>query len=147
MIVSMETAEQPFRPEKVRTKTGRLMSPSSLANLKPYKPGENGHGRVYPLKERLQHALDKPLVVPELDAPAGDHIVYKTIKGAIDLVPVAFKETWDRTEGKMAGGGEAGGTVNIITEKVVIDARSKLSGTLIGIATRLREAEETRQPE
>ena len=76
--------------------------PNSRANLRPpYKPGTNGHGRVYPLKERLAHALDKPLTPPKKDAPAGDHVVYATLKGAIDLVPVAFKETWERTEGKV----------------------------------------------
>ena len=75
--------------------------PNSLANLKPYKPGTNGHGRVYPLKERLAHALDKPLTAPKENAPAGDHVVYATLKGAIDLVPVAVRETWDRVEGKV----------------------------------------------
>lgn len=78
-------------------------NPNSLANLIPYKPGTNGHGRVYPLKLRLQHALDHPLVAPKDDAPAGDHIVYATLKGAKDLVPVAFRETWDRVEGKVLG--------------------------------------------
>ena len=75
--------------------------PNSLANLKPYKPGTNGHGRVYPLKERLAHALDKPLTAPKENAPAGDHVVYATLKGAIDLVPVGVRETWDRVEGKV----------------------------------------------
>ena len=76
-------------------------NPNSLANLIPYKKGQNGHGRVYPLKERLRHALDHPLKVPKPDAPTGEHIVYATLKGAIDLIPVAFRETWDRTEGKL----------------------------------------------
>ena len=85
---------------KINSRTGKPKSPNSLANLKPpYKPGENGHGRVYPLKERLRHALDKPLVKPKADAPQGDQIVYATLKGAAELVPVAFRETWDRVEG------------------------------------------------
>ena len=85
-------------------KTKRRMHPNSLANLVPhqYKPGENGHGRVYPLKERLYHALDKPLIEPKPDACAGERVVYSTLKGAIELVPVAFRETWDRAEGKLA---------------------------------------------
>lgn len=88
--------------EKKRVKhRSHRMNPNSLANLKPYLPGTNGHGRVYPLKERLRHALDHPLVVPKADAPAGDHLVYATLKGAIDLVPPAFHEAWDRTEGKV----------------------------------------------
>ena len=76
--------------------------PASLANLKPpYKKGENGHSG-YPLKERLYHALDKPLTEPKEDAPAGEQLVYATLKGAIDLVPAPFHETWDRVEGKVA---------------------------------------------
>ena len=78
-------------------------NPNSLANLLPhmYKPGTNGHGRVYPLKQRLQHALDHPLKKPKADAPAGEQLVYATLKGAIDLVPTPFRETWDRVEGKV----------------------------------------------
>ena len=87
-------------PVKI-AKDGRVMSPNSLANLKPYLPGTNGHGRVYSLANRLKHALDHPLTEPKVDAPVGEHIVYATLKGAIDLVPVAFRETWDRTEGKV----------------------------------------------
>ena len=93
----MEDKQALVRPARKKYNS----SPAQLANLKPpYKPGENGHGRVYPLKERLQHALDHPLKEPKPDAPTGEHIVYATLKGAIDLVPVAFHETWDRTEGK-----------------------------------------------
>jgi len=78
------------------------MHPNSLANLKPpYKPGENGHGRVYPLKERLRHALDHPLKEPPPNAPAGDHLVYATLKAALEVVPIAFRETWDRVEGSI----------------------------------------------
>ena len=74
-----------------------------MANLKPYKPGENGHGRVYPLKERLRHALDHPLKKPKDDAPAGEHIVYATLKGALNCEPTFahLREVWDRVEGKL----------------------------------------------
>ena len=89
----MPEAEPASRPKK-------RLHPNSLANLIPYKPGENGHGRVYPLKERLRHALDHPLKKPKDDDCAGDHLVYATLKGAIDLIPTPFKETWERTEGK-----------------------------------------------
>ena len=86
----------------VRFKPGR--NPNSLKNLIPYKPGQNGHGRVYSLANRLKHALDKPLTEPKEDAPVGERIVYKTLTGAIDLVPVAFREVWDRTEGPVGKG-------------------------------------------
>jgi len=76
------------------------MHPNSLANLKPYSKGENGHKGGYNLTERLYHSLNKPLREPAADAPSGEQIVYNTIKGAIELVPVAFRETWDRSEGK-----------------------------------------------
>ena len=85
------------RPEKYPA--GR--HPKSLANLRPYKPGENGHQVSYPLKERLRHALDHPLKEPKPDAPAGDHLVYATLKAALEVVPVAFREAWDRVEGKL----------------------------------------------
>ena len=93
------TTSNLFRPK--RKCKSYMPSAKSLANLVPYKKGENGHGRVYPLKERLCHALDKPLKQPAKDAPAGDQFVYSTLKGAIDLVPVAFRETWDRVDGKV----------------------------------------------
>ena len=87
---------------KPKRRSKKYMPPlASLKNLIPYKPGENGHGRVYPLKERLYHALDKPLKEPKADAPVGEHLVYKTLKGALDLVPAPFHETWDRVEGKV----------------------------------------------
>lgn len=96
MITSESSDQLLARPPK------RKMHPNSLANLKPpYKPGENGHGRVYPLKERLRHQLDHPLVEPKDNAPAGERLVYATLKGAIDLVPTAFNQTWDRVEGKV----------------------------------------------
>ena len=76
--------------------------PHSRANLLPYqyKPGENGH-KGYNLKERLYHSLDHPLEAPPEDATSGEQLVYETIKGAIGLVPVAFKEVWDRVEGNV----------------------------------------------
>lgn len=84
------------------TRPKKQIHPNSLANLKPYKPGTNGHGRVYPLKERLAHALDHPLRVPDLDAPAGEQIVYSTLQGAMLREPAPFHEVWDRVEGKIS---------------------------------------------
>ena len=112
-MITSESSDQLFaKPPK------RKMHPNSLANLKPpYKPGENGHGRVYPLKERLQHQLDHPLVEPKDNAPAGERLVYATLKGAIDLVPTAFNQTWDRVEGKVPGDGVQ---VNFNEIKIVI---------------------------
>ena len=87
---------------------------AGTANLIPYKPGQNGHGRVYSLANRLKHALDKPLAIPEKNATAGEQIVYKTLAGAIDLVPVAFREVWDRTEGKVPGDTPPIQNINVI---------------------------------
>jgi len=87
---------------------------NSLANLIPYKKGENGHKGGYNLTERLYHSLNKPLKEPELDAPAGEQIVYKTIKGAIDLVPVAFREAWDRSEGRVPDKTGLSQNINIV---------------------------------
>ena len=96
------TNQQLYRPKGGHKKY--MPSEKSLSNLIPYKPGQNGHGRVYPLKERLQHALDHPLVEPKPNAPAGEWLVYQTLKAALEIVPVAFRETWDRVEGKVPSG-------------------------------------------
>jgi hypothetical protein len=106
-----------FRPKRKRTKY--MPPPQSLANLRPYKPGENGHGRVSPLKERIMHALDKPTsFLDEAPTSIGDAVVKITLKGALNLVPPAFHETWDRVEGKVADpippGYQDNRTINII---------------------------------
>ena len=102
------------------------MHPNSRANLKPpYKPGENGHGRVYPLKERLAHALDHPLTEPKADAPAGDHLVYATLKAAIEIIPVAFRETWDRVEGKVPGDQPPVNQDNRVLNVIVLNEQTK----------------------
>ncbi len=77
------------------------MSAKSLANLIPYKPGQNGHQGGYNLTERLRHSLDHPLTEPDENSPAGERLVYATLKGALDLVPTPFREAWDRAEGKV----------------------------------------------
>ncbi len=81
----------------------RKMHPNSLANLKPilWKPGESGNPKGSSLTQRLQDAMEKPLVEPGAGAAAGDRLVHATLQGAIDLQPTPFRETWDRTEGKV----------------------------------------------
>ncbi len=87
------------------------MHPMSLANLaigrarlvEKRKNGELSNPEGSSLTSALKRGLNKPFQVPDVDAPVRDHIVYKTLKGAYDLVPVAFKETWDRAEGKVEG--------------------------------------------
>ncbi len=105
------------RPMKLK----RVMHPNSLNNLKPYKPGENGHQGGYSLKERLMHSLDKPLVEPKPDACAGDHIVYSTLVGAKLREPTPFKEVWDRTEGKVIDTHEIKGVIPITVVEIVKD--------------------------
>ena len=84
--------------------------PNSLKNLRPGNPPVDTGEHGYSLTSALKHSLNKPLEVPALDAPYRDQIVYKTLKGAYDLVPVAFKETWERVEGKVLGDGSQGDT-------------------------------------
>ena len=86
---------------KTRRKGHPQTNPRSLANLIPYKPGENGHQGGYPLKERLQHSLNYPLKQPGKAATAGEVLVYSTLKGAIAREPTPFREVWDRVEGKV----------------------------------------------
>lgn len=142
--MTTEITELIARPPKI-AKDGRVMSPKSLANLNPpYQPGTNGHGRVYPLKERLQHALDKPLTKPKDDAPAGDYVVYATLKGAIDLVPIAVRETWDRVEGKVL---EKHAIVGDILIEVVYGNRYSSSNEDTGQLTRASSLAVTNTPE
>lgn len=47
--------------------------------------------------------MGRTLEKPADDAPAGDLLVYATLKNAIKCVPVAFREAWDRAEGRVEG--------------------------------------------
>jgi len=79
--------------------------PASLANLIPYKPGQNGNPKPgNSLKASLMNAMLVPLKEPSSDAPARDHIVYATLKGAINCEPSSahLREVWDRVEGPLA---------------------------------------------
>ena len=120
----------------------RKMHPNSLANLNPpYKKGENGHSG-YPLKERLYHALDHPLKVPKPDAPAGEHIVYATLKGAISCEPSSahLKEVWDRVEGKLQDVRAGNNGDNRVINFILSEGQSK--SLIEGIAKRLSEQED-----
>jgi len=78
---------------KPRKHTSYMPKASSLANLKPYKPGQNGNPKPgNSLKAVLLNALTHEKRV---------ELVNATIDGAIGLVPVAFHEVWDRVEGKL----------------------------------------------
>ena len=101
--------------------------PNSIKNLHPYKPGENGHGRVYPLKLRLAHALDKPLIEPKADACAGDRLVYSTLIGALEREPTPFKEVWERIEGKVTQ--PVSGDFGITIKEVVMVREEKQNAT------------------
>ena len=81
------------------------------------KNGELTNPEGYSLTSALKTSLNKPFSKPALDAPVRDHIVYKTLKGAYDLVPVAFKETWERVEGKVPGDGT---TINFNEIKILV---------------------------
>ncbi len=110
----MATTVAPAKP--LRYKPGK--HPNSLHNLRPGNPAlNNANSQGYSLTSALKHALGKPLVIPAPDAPVRDQIVYSTLKGATELVPAAFRETWDRAEGKVPGDGVQ---VNFNEIKIVI---------------------------
>ena len=86
------------------TKYRRGQNPRSLANLKPFPPGVNGNPKPgNSLKAALMNALLEPLTKPPAGAPVRDHVVYNTLKGAIECEPTSahLKEVWDRVEGKL----------------------------------------------
>ena len=82
-------------------KYARGMNPNSRKNLNPGFHGQGNGQNGYSLTSRLKNSLTKPLVKPADDAPAGDHLVYATLKAAIETKAVPFMETWNRAEGKL----------------------------------------------
>ncbi len=82
----------------------RGQHPNTLRNLRPGNPVVDIHNnKGFSLTSALKFSLNKPLKEPAPDAPVRDQIVYATLKGAVELVPAAFRETWDRAEGKVLG--------------------------------------------
>ena len=83
----------------------RHQSPAQLANLRPpWPPGvPQNPAPGESLKSALLRAMRKPLVKPPPDAPAQAHVVYATLKGAIDCEPGSehLKTVWERLEGKV----------------------------------------------
>lgn len=96
----MTTPDVPARPAKYP----QGKHPNTLASLRAhaYKPGENGHGRVYPLKERLQHLLYKPYAeLTEADKAklkVGDVLALSTMEGAIARESRPLDIVWDRLD-------------------------------------------------
>ena len=88
-------------------------NPRSLANLRPGNPPVDSGKHGYSLKSRLFDALDKADISQIKRETVGDQIVLATIKGAIDLVPVAHKEVWDRVEGSVNQQQPAGNNLQI----------------------------------
>ena len=84
-------------------------APQSLANLAKGRArlaekrarGEPINPDGYSLTSRLKQSLTKPLKKPLPDAPAGDLLVYATLKAAIATKAIPFLETWNRSEGKV----------------------------------------------
>ncbi len=94
----MTDTQKDSPPGSVKYEHGR--HPNSLANLKPFPPGTNGNPRPgYSLTSRLKDSLNKPLRKPTDDAPVGDHIVYETIRGALEHEVTPLREVWDRNDG------------------------------------------------
>ena len=96
--------DKSLKPANRKHRTHR-MHPNSLKAIVPTQwpkgvSGNNG-GDGYSLKAALKHSLGKPLVKPPDNAPARDHVVYSTIKGAISCEPSSahLRELWDRVEG------------------------------------------------
>ena len=89
-------------------------NPRSLANLRPGNPPVDTGKHGYSLKSRLLDALSKSDLSQVKRETVGDEIVIATLRGAIDLVPVAVKETWDRVEGSVAQQQPAGPVVIVV---------------------------------
>ena len=107
--------------------------PASMANLIPFKPGEQHNPAPgNSLKAALLTAMRQPLVKPPADAPAQAHVVYATLKGAIDCEPGSehLRTIWERLEGKVAQPvtGAGGGPlvqINVMVASVLGEALTK----------------------
>lgn len=116
----------PVQPSPSSTKYPWGHHPNSLKNLIPFKPGQNGNPHPnYPLKERLQDALRRPLKKPDDNAPSGEHVVYTTITGALAGLAHASNQVWDRCEGKVTQP-IAGADGKLLVIKVVYEERRRL---------------------
>jgi len=87
-------------------KVVRKTHPNSLAAIKPYQypkgvSGNAGSGNGYSLTSELKHSLNKPLRQPGIDAPAREHLVFETIKGAMKREATPLNIVWDRVDGKL----------------------------------------------
>ncbi len=76
-------------------------NPNSLKNLRAGNPPIDIGKHGYSLTSALKDNLNKPLKVPDLDAPVRDHIVYATLQGALKREPTPLREVWDRSDGKL----------------------------------------------
>ena len=88
-------------------------NPRSLANLRHGNPPVDTGKHGYSLKSRLIDALMRSPDQPLTPETVGDQIVLATIRGAIDLVPVALRETWDRVEGSVTQQQQAGTNLQV----------------------------------
>lgn len=98
----------------------RIIHPNSLKNLRPnpnWKPGVVANPLGQSLKQCLERMMDKPLPSspPPPDAPARDHLVYATVKAAIEGKSIPFLEVWNRLAGKVSQplSGDGGGPIRI----------------------------------
>lgn len=116
-------------------------NPNSLANLIPYKKGQNGNPKPgNSLKASLLNALLEPLTKPPEDAPVRDRIVYATLKGAIDCEPTFahLKEVWDRVEGKLTDQPPANPSSQILNI-IVVGGNQNLHDVLLLVKERTKQ--------
>jgi len=105
MYVDMTENTDKSEISAISMKYSRGEHPNSRKNLIMFPPGTNGNPHPgISLTMRLRDALRHPLKEPAPDAPAVEHLVYATIKGALECDPSSthFKEVWDRVDGKVA---------------------------------------------
>ena len=140
MTTEITTASEVCSVKKVNAHGDmRGLDPKSLANLRPYPPGVNGNPKPgNSLKASLLNALGEPLKEPASDAPAREHIVYATLKGAIKCEPTSahLKEVWDRVEGKVPDKGTPQAVINnLIVNVTSPESKKLLEKTLSGYRT------------
>ncbi len=111
----------------------RGQHPNSRASLKPGYHGQDLSHNGVSLTTVLKTKLHRTKALQE-------KLVDSAIEGALLREPTPFKEIWDRVDGKLESLAPSL-TLNINAEKVLIDARERLTAKLSHAAEVLRITE------
>jgi hypothetical protein len=101
------------------------ISDKSLANLRPWKPGESGNRAGRPRKMVVTEIFEEILQNPDMrEAVKGQIVSTITSRGMAGVL--LLREMAERTEGKVTQGIELSGTISTMTDEQVDERLTKL---------------------